>query len=348
MDHLRFRSICSLWRSSSLPLRKPPLPSLPTLPDPFCPKTRKKPYFVEKTVYLLQIQEDLWNSPLMKGFKRSFLIEVSKPLSGDKLRLESLLSHAPLENRAKSSESRGSVLNLWNLRVTELCKVFYTPKRESGISALQISRAGRELAAMAIDDDMQLYHYKSGEKKWTKNDICCDWHDIINYQGQFCAVDIEGRTLLFDSSSFAETEISPPMVDNLSKFVSWKVLVESCGELFLVELYEEKTKVYRLNMEENAWIQVENLGDRIFFIGKNCSFSLSAQEFPGCKGNCVYFNRGEGKEYDERLRFWGPKTEVYDLETRRFGGITSFPEHLEIFWPPPKWLEHPSLLSLGQ
>ncbi|MCE0481513.1 hypothetical protein HAX54_039315 [Datura stramonium] len=284
MDHLRFRSICSLWRSSALPLRKSPLPSLPALPDPSHPKKRKKPTFVEKTVYLLQIPEDLWNLPLMKGFKRSFLIKVSKPFSGHKLRIENLLSRTSSpENKAKSSQFCGSVLNLWNLRVTELCK------------------------------------------------------------GHFCAVDIEGRTLLFDSSSFAATEISPPMVDNPNNFISGKRLVESCGELFLVELYTENTKVYRLSMEEKAWIQVESLGNRIFFIAEDCSFSLSAQEFPG---NCVYFKDGEGKEYDEHLRFCGPKTSVYDLETGRLGGITSFPEHLEIFWPPPKWLEHSSLLTL--
>ena len=29
-------------------------------------------------------------------------------------------------------------------------------------------------------------------------------------------------------------------------------------------------------------------------------------------------------------------------------GVTSFPEHLKLFWPPPEWLEDPNVLSLAQ
>lgn len=342
MDHLRFRSICPLWRSSTLPLRKPPpLPSLPTLSDP---KTPKKASLVEKTVYLLQIPEDLWNLPHMKKFKRTFVIKVSKPFSPDKIRIESLLSHTSLENRAKPSPPLGTVLNLWNLRVIELCKVFYTPKRESGIVSLRISSAGEQLTAMAIENEGLLYQYKSGEKKWIKNGMDNVWDDIINYQGQFCAVDIEGTTFLFDSS-FAATEISSALLDYQNNIPTLKRLVESCGKLYLVELYNDQPKIYRLNMEEKAWIQVESLGDRIFFFADDCSFSLSAQEFPGYKGNCVYFKfEVNEEEHDERLRFCGPNTQVYDLETGNFGRITTFPEHLQIFWPPPKWLEDPTPL----
>ncbi|CAN4083514.1 unnamed protein product [Withania somnifera] len=264
----------------------------------------------------------------MKGFKRSFLIKVSKPFSGHKLRLEGILS------REKSYKSIGGELDLKNLRLTELRKVFYTRRKESGIRLLRINRAGEQLAAMAID--------KYDKKEWVQNKICYDAHDVINYQGQFCAVNEEGRTFLFNSS-FAPTEISPPMVDNPNNYITSKWLVESCGELFMVELYNEKPTIYRLNMEQKAWIQVESLGDWIFFMVEGCSFSLSAQEFPGCNGSCVYFPYGEGKEDDERLRFRGPDTQDFDLETGRFGRITAFPKNLEIFWPPPKWLEHPSL-----
>lgn len=342
MDHLHFRSICKDWRSSTLPLLKHPLPSFPHL---FDPPTPRRPSFVEKAVYLLQIPEDLWELPHMKEFKRSFLVKVSKPFSSNKIRIESLLSHTPLENRENPSPPSGSVLSLWNLRVTELHKVFYSPERESGIFSWRISKAGGQLTAMAIHTEGLLYQYKSGENdQWIQNGIDADWDDTINYQGQFCAVDIKGRTVLFDSL-FAATEISSALLDHQNNYRTLKRLVESRGELFLVELYKDQPKIFRLNMEEKAWIQVENLGDHIFFFADDCSFSLSAREFPECKGNCVYFKESDEKDDDERLRFCGPSTQVYDLETGKYGRITSFPEHLKIFWPPPKWLEDPRLFT---
>ncbi|KAK4711684.1 hypothetical protein R3W88_006197 [Solanum pinnatisectum] len=177
--------------------------------------------------------------------------------------------------------------------VTEICR-------------LQI-RADKQLT-MAIDDDRQFYHHKSGKEEWIRNDMSGDWEDIINCKGQFCPIDVHGKTLLLNSE-----------------------------ELFLIELYDDQPKIYRLNMEEKVWIQVESLDDRIFFIASDCSFSQSAQEFPRGKGNCGE----EGNRYDRRFRICGPSVEVYDLEIGSYGSITSF-----IFWPTPKWLKDPSLLTL--
>ncbi|KAL6208522.1 hypothetical protein ACLB2K_019471 [Fragaria x ananassa] len=47
--------------------------------------------------------------------------------------------------------------------------------------------------------------------------------------------------------------------------------------------------VFRMNWMGPRWEKVENLGDRMLFIGENSSFSLSASDFSGCVGNCIYF-----------------------------------------------------------
>ncbi|XP_077219027.1 F-box protein SKIP23-like [Tasmannia lanceolata] len=47
--------------------------------------------------------------------------------------------------------------------------------------------------------------------------------------------------------------------------------------------------VFQLDQNTRKWIKVQSLDDRMLFLGYNCSFSLSANDFPQCKGNCIYF-----------------------------------------------------------
>ncbi|PIA63481.1 hypothetical protein AQUCO_00201078v1 [Aquilegia coerulea] len=85
-------------------------------------------------------------------------------------------------------------------------------------------------------------------------------------------------------------------------------LVESCGELLMVYRITNyididdwictfstiKFLVYRLESIDQSndllqWVQLESLGDRILFLGRNASLSISATGIPGVKGNCIYF-----------------------------------------------------------
>lgn len=43
------------------------------------------------------------------------------------------------------------------------------------------------------------------------------------------------------------------------------------------------------NEELNKWMKVESLGDRLVFLGYNSSMMIIASEFPGFKGNLIYF-----------------------------------------------------------
>lgn len=40
--------------------------------------------------------------------------------------------------------------------------------------------------------------------------------------------------------------------------------------------------VFKMDWSGPRWEKVNNLGDRMLFIGLNSSFSLSASDFPGC------------------------------------------------------------------
>ncbi|KAH0777736.1 hypothetical protein KY290_009147 [Solanum tuberosum] len=99
-----------------------------------------------------------------------------------------------------------------------------------------------------------------------------------------------------------------------SIFNGWgtkKRLVESGGELFLVDMFldtdvktevhgsqpswncPKEIKVYRLDEEQHEWIAVHTLGDQIFFAGDDCCFSVSSSDFGDqCRGNCIYYVNG--------------------------------------------------------
>jgi len=55
--------------------------------------------------------------------------------------------------------------------------------------------------------------------------------------------------------------------------------------------------VYQLEMEiekedqppQPQWVRMRSIGDRMLFIGLFQGFSFSAADFPGFKGDCIYF-----------------------------------------------------------
>lgn len=79
-----------------------------------------------------------------------------------------------------------------------------------------------------------------------------------------------------------------------------RYLVESCGEILLVcrhfstlpgaVLETRNFKVYVLDIGQMSWKRVENLGDRILFLGKCSSRSFSAVELGVEIRNCIYFS----------------------------------------------------------
>ncbi|GAU38932.1 hypothetical protein TSUD_119980 [Trifolium subterraneum] len=45
-----------------------------------------------------------------------------------------------------------------------------------------------------------------------------------------------------------------------------------------------------VNKESGRWQVAKNLGDFAFVLGRDSNFSLSAQDYHGIKGNCIYFS----------------------------------------------------------
>ncbi|XP_062012541.1 putative F-box protein At1g65770 [Rosa rugosa] len=132
-----------------------------------------------------------------------------------------------------------------------------------------------------------------------------DYHDIIIDEGQYY-----WGIISWVNSALEVIQFSPPICGSGGQ----KHLVESCGDLYVVVQYgatltcqgnrrvryshqEDEYpeaigfKVCKLDQEwgNYKWVNVKDLGDRVFILSNDGSFSVSTREFAGVKGNCIFF-----------------------------------------------------------
>ncbi|OIT27768.1 f-box protein skip23 [Nicotiana attenuata] len=296
IDVLRFRAVCTTWRSSLPPFKNsPPLPL--EIPFPFIESHpyKSKPgfYLVETRVYLFQ---PLDGASVDASSCRGWLVKVTQKLDG-KLRLLN-----PRLDPPRPSPS---------FRDEDMPKAYV---KKIVLHTNCVGSKTNSFCLMAITREDHLCYLKSGDEMWTKlKDASFKIVDIIVYKGNFYAVDRYGETIMFDSS-FNETKVASKLCDGGRK----KRLVESCGQLFLVGMVLDvdkksegigpfpfnpkedpssfnplEIKVYRLDEEQHEWIEVHTLDDRIFFAGDDCCFSVSSRDFgEDYRGNCIYYANG--------------------------------------------------------
>lgn len=115
-----------------------------------------------------------------------------------------------------------------------------------------------------------------------------------------------------------------------------KLLVESDGELLLVDIYESLDfgiNVFRFHEKEKKWVKLMNLGDRVLFFGEGCSFSASASDLCVSKGNCIIFID------DAITNYWMQGGNgVYHLDQGRVSPVSRYHEYFNLFSPPPDWI----------
>ncbi|KAJ9153876.1 hypothetical protein P3X46_027266 [Hevea brasiliensis] len=205
----------------------------------------------------------------------------------------------------------------------------------------------------------ELYSMRIGDELWTSMDCADTYRDITNYKGNVFAVIRNGICSKNNGASLSMTHlVLPPR-----SFSGERYLVESCGDLFLVSrdfttclnlIYYDndykcfvkregateipfKFEVFKMNNISPSpmvfqWEAVSNLGDRIFCVSRDCSYSVAAQDFPGCKGNCIYFVDELVDVHDYVID--DNKIFVYNLEDGSAAPLLAFPGLPNIFWPP--------------
>ncbi|CDY71983.1 BnaCnng75400D, partial [Brassica napus] len=140
---------------------------------------------------------------------------------------------------------------------------------------------------------------ESGEQGWTKLEgRFTAYRDMVSFKGKFYVVDMSGQGHVFViEPSFEITEIQAV---TLTRETYDERLVVSGDELFLVQRFtlgmdcnEYEHSWFRLfRLEEDGqrrWVRINDIKDRVVFLGCYWSLCCSAKELPGMKGNSVVF-----------------------------------------------------------
>ncbi|KAM3757735.1 hypothetical protein ACB098_02G212000 [Castanea mollissima] len=347
IDVVRFRSVCASWRSSIPSLREISLSLLLRFPCPIN-SAGGQSFLSQSTIYRLKPLDD--NPNLSTCSSKSWLVNVEEFEPG-RVRLLNPLSS--LHIRFVTGHFK-NVINLLDFRVVEVGKA-YKLQHSSGMNIAGVNKLllfPNSAWTSCVEDKLifglfhegKLGYVKYGDKNWTfVDDHNFYYDDITVYMGQPYVVDRLGTVSWIDSSMNL-IQFSPPLCASGNQ----KHLVESCGELYVVDRFFDrerrfnhdlrgyrvcsktvKFEVHKLDQEWGRWIMVKNLGDQVFILGNDCSFSVSATEFSGCKGNSIYFT-------DEN------DIGVFYFENQKIGKIVDFQDQYHLFWPPPSWLSSKS------
>ncbi|PRQ47289.1 putative F-box domain-containing protein [Rosa chinensis] len=325
IDVLRFRSVCSLWRSSRPPFQRPlPPPPLPlTFSPPGAGNPKNQALLFQSTTYRMESIIDKRRS----GSSRSkpWLMKLEQDPNSGRMRLVHPVTGLPLRYSPNATSKDFSLLEF---RVVELRKSYVLKFGKNNVTVKSVQR----LVVMPCDfldiDDVfgvfmvynegKLGFVRFGDEKLTRVDEQnAHYDDIIVYKGQCYVVDKWG-TISWVNSALQVIQFSPP----LCGFGGRKYLVECRDDLYVVDQFFEKVtqqsnivgtpfldnellwwhyhkmrsdaesidfKAYKLDQEWGKWVDVKDMGDDIFILSNDGSFSVSAKEFAGVKGNCIFF-----------------------------------------------------------
>ncbi|XP_010466128.2 PREDICTED: putative F-box protein At2g16290 [Camelina sativa] len=179
---------------------------------------------------------------------------------------------------------------------------------------LNIEEDCRDFRLLAdIRGDMMIY--SSLDMRWTEISVSPEkCRDIISFKGKFYVVDTSGWGHVFVIEPSLEVSEIPSVTRSICK-CSKENLVKSGEELLLVQrfipgdCYEKDMynwfplteshrehmytwfRVFRLDDEggRRKWVQVNDLNDRVIFLGKRINLCCSVQYIPGAKENCIVF-----------------------------------------------------------
>lgn len=359
IDVYRFRAVCTSWRSSiSLFYKQSPRVPL-KLPKPI----RAHAYLSQVTICRVELVDDSEDSSSSSSM--AWLTKVEESTYGDIQLL------APVSNRQLRTNSPGmmpKMLNLLHFRLVEItkaCSLKLASGSPHGINKVVLlpsstNRNTNEYGVLAIFQEGKLGYWRFDEEEWKFIDETnFHYDDIIVYRGQAYVVDRLGTVYWIDSS-LNLIQYSPPLYGCGSQ----KSLVESDGDFYVVDRFfdgerrswndelhsdvaypfrylpicQAKTvsiKVYKLDEEWGTWVNISSLGDKVFVLGNECSFSVSAKEFSGREGNCIYFI--DPLDASRQGELSGRDARVCDLSSGRISKVANFPGHSCMLWPPPNF-----------
>ncbi|XP_020252277.1 F-box protein At2g17036-like [Asparagus officinalis] len=179
---------------------------------------------------------------------------------------------------------------------------------------------------------------KVGDNSWTSLPRASHGSiaDIIPHKGQLYGVDVGGVLHVWDHHHLTS---GPKSTLEIRFYCGMtKLLVESLnGKLYMLYkgLYYDAFMAIRLDADNPEFNPEDDLGDNVFFVGSNTSFSVSATKFPELGGNCIYFTDDKNFDFDH-LKHKPREMGVFDVKNWSMKPIPNLGQHLH--WPPPIWI----------
>ncbi|KAM7507584.1 hypothetical protein LguiA_018037 [Lonicera macranthoides] len=82
--------------------------------------------------------------------------------------------------------------------------------------------------------------------------------------------------------------------------------------------------IYKLDLSSSSWREVESIGEDMYFLGYNSSVSISSREFPGLKGNCIYYTEGPESFGAKKQKHEDSDIGVFKLDEEIFDELPGF------------------------
>ncbi|XP_003602302.3 F-box protein SKIP23 [Medicago truncatula] len=372
LDLIRFRSVCSTWRCSSISNHHRPnlVPFKIKHFEFHCPSSS---YFLSKHSLLLI------KPPPQQQNLRPWLIRITQNSCGETQLFHPLrpceypcpydfpyvldfnkFSHVVhlgtsfiMEEEPEPTESQLCMellqerfefhyLNLQDEAFKHAIEKKEMENKAMGIKVVAVTYHGKNpLALVTLNCACHPLLFHCRKECWTPIPCVSTYFlDICVFKDRFCAVNKIGRTVAFGPDYSVEL---------LAEYVDggdMKFLVESEGDqLLLVDIYDShcfgfpgedglKLDVFRLDEKEKKWVKLASLGDRVLFLGNGCSFSASASDLSVVKGNCVIFSDDAFYDFDQMLCGMC----VFHLDQCWVSPLSDYPEYSTSFWPPPEWI----------
>jgi hypothetical protein len=315
VDYVRFRAVCSIWCQS---IPKVPCHLPPQLPWLMLPLSKSQPRYQRSfydlstgNTYHIELPEASRPEIRICSSSNGWLVILDdspaivllNPLTHAKFHLPSLIS---FPNVVSFDYSRvGQEYGFFN-RDGELYYNSLRAMRDIFIRKIVISSdpLNDNFVAMAIlRYNDELAYYKNGDLSWTFFPDVGYIEDIVYYKEQFYALK-EGGVIAVCNVNCELPSVSvnfrpprPPIYCLVNRLVN-----SGDDELLMVARHCNtevemghgfgtlRFDVFRMNWSGPSWDRVENLGDRLLFIGGNSSVSLSGSDFQGCLRNPCYLS----------------------------------------------------------
>ncbi|CAH8263652.1 unnamed protein product [Arabidopsis lyrata] len=294
-DVVHARSVCNSWRSlftfPSCLLR--PSYSLPTF-DEFTLESKDLCTFEKVPLFVFRVKTPAAStSPFeyfLGGIGRDDHMDRPSPLQ--------------CSVKVEIPGFDSTLMNMLDCQILSLGHQYrligWEPKDYKGVAFLPLNKEGREGEFVVILNYTNvLMVLTSAEMKWKRLEnvpyaICSD---LVTFRGRFYASFLSRNTFVIDPYSLEVTLLIPSPHKQLNYLVA-----SGNDELFLVEVTIPNFEVIdfsrftcivsRLDEEDSKWIEVTDLGNRVFFIGHFGNVSCSAKELPdgcGLRGNTILF-----------------------------------------------------------